>query len=106
MLDAAENIFPEGLELTLVDGSSFELRPAAQEAHDDAESTGPVAGSGEYVCWESQTSAWCATSPTLEPIRIEMSQWLIDFYHLGAPAAAAHAAHAAHAARCTPRAHT
>ena len=99
MAEAAVNLFPYGLELVLND-SKLALRQtaeaAAQSDAEDVEADGdelaneksfrflPKAKDDTYVCWEGRLSQWCATSPTLEPIRLELSDWIIDLYYLGA----------------------
>ena len=101
MVDAAVNFFPDGLELVLnASESKLALRPAPEAVAVDAgegaeEDSAQAAPEGlfkllpkkeadTYVCWEGKLSHWCATSPTLEPIRLELSQWILDLYYLGA----------------------
>ena len=79
-LDAAQALFPAGLELVF-NGSHAQLRPEPAEQHSDDES-------GRYVCWEEDAGSWCALlddEGLLRPIRLELPQQVIDFFSTDLP---------------------
>jgi hypothetical protein len=77
LLEGAESVFPDGLDLVF-NKSYLSLRPSV-----DSQPSEPGKG---YVCWEDH-SAWCTGRPSesLEPIRLELSSWLIDVLYSELP---------------------
>lgn len=102
LLDSAESIFPDGVEL-VINRSQFFLRPSARArgldgrvdadesdalgastvapadpvTTSDSENGASDTANGEYICWswsdhDTDQNSWCATAPQLEPIRLEL----------------------------------
>ena len=75
-------IFPQGLELVFNE-SRFELRPLSEPATAATDLGGP--DPHKYICWEKSAVSWCAAAPDLEPLRLELSPLVWDFFYTDLP---------------------